>query len=329
MNQRDRLEEASALDYLGIDVGKFELHVALLQGDKTAKKSVANNEAGFEQIVKWLKNRKAENVHVCMEATGIYGVAVAEYLYDRALRISVVNPGQIKAFGKSELLRTKTDDVDAALIARFCRAHRPSAWSPPAPHIRKLRALIRRRETLSAMIVAERNRLEAYPTPEVRRSIKAVIDSLTLEMETLEREIDDHANNNPDLRSKIDRLDEIPGFGALTAMKVIAETNDFEVCKTAKEIVAFAGLNPRIYSSGTIVRRAGISKIGNSALRKALYFAALSAKNRSAYFRPFVDRLKAAGKPPKVIITAIMRKLLVLAFTISRSGSAFQATFAA
>jgi transposase len=317
------------VDFAGIDIGKAELHAVLLQGESLARKSVANNRTGFEQLVKWLKNRKATQVHICLEATGSYGLGIAEYLYDCGYNVSVVNPGQIKAYGRSELVRTKTDAVDAAIIARFCRANRPLLWSPPPRHIRELRALIRRRETLSNMITAERNRLEAVTSSGVRRSIESVLKKLEAERTKLESDIEKHIDSHPDLREHIDRLDEIPGFGALTAMKIVAETHAFQVCRTAKELVAFAGLNPRLYQSGSIHRRGHISKIGNASLRKALYYAALSAKRSSRYFRPFAQRLAAAGKAPKVIITAIMRKLLVLAFTLVRAESRFDPAYAA
>lgn len=317
------------MDFAGIDVGKAELHIVLLQDEKSARKSVGNSAVGFEQLRKWLANRGSTDVHFCLEATGSYGIAIAEYLHDKGFQVSVVNPRQTKAFGQSELVRTKTDQVDAGIIARFCRATQPALWSPPPAHIRELRALIRRRETLTEMLVAEKNRLESNPSAEVRRSIKFVIRNLEKELHKLESDVDTHVQGHPDLRESIARLDEIPGFGTLTALKVFVETNGFEVCQTAKQIVAYAGLNPREYRSGSIVRRCGISKIGNAALRKALFYAALSAKSHSAYFKPLVDRMKAAGKRPKVIITALMRKLLVLAFTLSKSQSAFDATRAA
>lgn len=316
------------MDFVGIDVGKKQLHLVLLQGDKVAKKTVPNSAAGFEQLKHWLINRKVAEAHVCLEATGSYGIGVAEYLYDLGYQVSVVNPAQVKAFGRSELVRTKTDDIDAGIIARFCRANKPFPWNPPPQHVRELRALVRRRETVTSMITAEKNRFEASTTGEVRRSIKAVLAGLERELKVLDSEIGDHIDRHPDLRVQIDRLDEIPGFGALTAIKVIVETGDFIVCNTTREIVAFAGLNPRLYQSGTIRRHAGISKIGNAALRKALFFAALSAKRHSAYFRPFVKRLEAAGKRPMVIITALMRKLLVLAFTLAKAQSRFDPSFA-
>jgi transposase len=312
------------VDFLGIDVSKSQLHLVLLQNEKPpARKAVNNNARGFEQLTAWLKNRKSSDVHACLEATGIYGEAIAEYLYDQGHTVSVVNPIQIKAFGRSAMVRTKTDDVDALLIAEFCKAQRPLGWAPAPLEIRQLRALVRRRETLTEMIVAETNRLESALSIEVRNSITSHIDFLKRSLRDLEDEMNDHLKSHPRVRDVVDTLDEIPGFGPLTAMKVVAETNGFSVCETSRQLVAYAGLNPRHYQSGNVARRGRISKVGNASLRKALFFAALSAKRTSPYFRAFVERLEAAGKRPKVIITAIMRKLLVLAHTLVSKGSRF------
>lgn len=318
------------MDIVGIDVGKAQLHLVLLQSEKPpARKSVNNNAHGFEQISAWLANRKAISIHACLEATGIYGEAIAEYLHDNGHTVSVVNPIQIKAFGRSAMVRTKTDAVDALLIADYCKAQNPLAWSPAPLEVRQFRALVRRRETLSEMITAETNRLESALSTEVKTSITSHIEFLRRSLKSLEDEMDDHLKSYPQLRDIVDKLDEIPGFGPLTAMKVLAETNCFSVCETSRQLVAYAGLNPRQYQSGSISRRGRISKIGNAALRKALFFAALSAKRSSKYFRAFVERLEAAGKRPKVIITAIMRKLLVLAHTLVSKGSRFNADLAA
>jgi len=317
------------VDFLGIDVGKLELHAALLQGGSLARKSVPNSMRGFEQLTKWLINRKAKDLHVCLEATGSYGIDVAEYLYDAGHRVSVVNPTQIKAFGRSMLVRTKTDSVDSEVIARFCSERKPLPWSPPSKEIRTFRALIRRRETLVNMIAAEKNRLEAAIDETIVKSITSTIAMLQDQLARLEETINSHIDGSPLLRDMVDRLDEIPGFGALTAQKVIAETNAFTVCEGRAQIAAYAGINPQHYQSGTIDRRRGISKVGNAALRKALYYAALAAKNHSTYFRPFVDRLMAAGKPPKVIIVALMRKLLVLAQTLVANKTTFDPAFTA
>jgi transposase len=317
------------LDYLGVDIGKVQLYCELLQGERVARKAVPNTTKGFEQLVTWLNNRDVHELHVCLEATGSYGEAVAEYLHDKGYRVSVVNPMQIKSFGQSLLIRTKTDSVDAGVIAQFCRAVGPPAWNPGSVEIRGFRALIRRRETLTQMVASEKNRLEAAVEPTVRRSISSTIEALKDELRRLGQDIDDHLDANPDLRAMVNRLDEIPGFGSATAQKVVAETKGFSVCDSSDAIVAFAGLNPRQYQSGTRDRRGRITKIGNAALRKGLYHAALAAKRHSSYFRAFVDRLKAAGKRPKVIIVALMRKLLILAFTLVSKNTTFDLGYAA
>lgn len=328
IGQKDRGEGLLMTDILGIDVGKTYLQLVLLQGEKIGRKKIENDVAGFEQLDAWLRNRKAKAVHACLEATGGYGERVAEHLYDGGHAVSIVNPIQIKAFGRSSLVRTKSDAIDAELIARFCQAHQPPAWSPPPREIRDLRAFIRRREALTEMATAEKNRLESTASDTLRTDIREHLAFLAEQLRKLESEIADHIDLHPGLRETIDKLDEIPGFGEITAIKLVAETNGFSVCDTARQLVAYAGLNPRHYQSGAVHRHMGISKIGNAAVRKALFYAAVSAKNRSHYFRPFVQRLEAAGKKPKVIITAIMRKLLVLALAVAK-GQRFNPTLAA
>ena len=149
------------MDVLGIDVGKRDLHAALLQEKRSASKSVPNSSAGIAQLQTWLKNRKAERVHVCLEATGGWSEEVAIALNEAGHIVSLVNPARIKAFAQSEMLRTKTDRIDAALIARFCRLHEPQPWTPPAPEIRILQGLVRREHSLIEMRVAEENRRDA------------------------------------------------------------------------------------------------------------------------------------------------------------------------
>ena len=129
------------MDILGLDVGKRELHAVLLQEDRTTSKIVTNSPTGISQLKTWLKNRKAAEVHVCLEATGGWSEDVAEALHDAGLTVSLVNPSRIKAFAQSEMLRTKTDRVDAAMIARFCRLHVPDPWTPPSPEIRTCKDL--------------------------------------------------------------------------------------------------------------------------------------------------------------------------------------------
>ena len=179
------------MEILGIDVGKHEMHAVLLQHDRSTSKSVPNSAAGFKQLQSWLRNRKVERVHACLEATGGWSEDLALALHEAGHVVSLVNPMRIKAFAKSEMLRTKTDRIDAALIARFCRMHAPEPWTPPAPEIRALQGLIRRYQSLVQMRTEEQNRLQApMITSVVKTSIEATLAHLDREIERVEREID-------------------------------------------------------------------------------------------------------------------------------------------
>src|SRR6201999_1219877 len=145
----------------GIDVAKAKLDVALMQPSGKWKTKVVDNTAGgFEQLRVWLAKHGVTTAHVCMEATGIYWEKIAEDLADHGFAVSVVNPAQIKDFGGAKGVRTKTDAVDAKLIADFCEAQKPPLWQAPSKSIRHLRSLVGRREALIDLRTQEKCRLE-------------------------------------------------------------------------------------------------------------------------------------------------------------------------
>lgn len=165
---------------LGIDISKLKLNVCLinLQG-KLRHKVFPNIAPGFEQLSEWLARQGVERVHACLEATGTYGEALALFLHQAGQRVSIVNPAATKAFAGSRLSRTKTDRVDAKLIARFCQSQAPPAWTPPAPAVRELQALVRRLEALIEMQVAEENRLSSGSAVDsVRESVQELLTPL-------------------------------------------------------------------------------------------------------------------------------------------------------
>ena len=135
-----------SLPCLGIDVGKHKLYAALLftPDKKPKRKTVSNDVTGHEALLKWLAYHRVERVHVCVEATSTYAHPVARYLHDQGHVVTIANPKQVKAYGESLLVRTKTDRVDAAIIAQFCLERNPRAWTPPAPEVEALQALVRR-----------------------------------------------------------------------------------------------------------------------------------------------------------------------------------------
>lgn len=311
------------MDILGIDISKDDFHATLIQEDKTASKAFPNSEPGFRQLRRWLVNRKCGDLHACMEATGSYWLPLALHLYEHC-RVSVVNPHRIKAFSQSQLRRTKTDKVDAQIIADFCRTQQPDSWVPPAPQTLALRALLTYREH----VVAEHTRCS-----QLRKQLRmpAALQArneerrarLKAETAELEGEIRAHLEQHPDLAKASARLRSIPGIGLLSAATLIAEL-PMDRLRNAKAAVAFAGISPRDRQSGTSLRaQAHICKTGNPRIRKILYLAALSASRSNPRIVPFVQRLKAKGKASKLILVAVARKLLTIAYALLRSGACF------
>ena len=311
---------------LGIDVAKAKLDCALrLTSGQFRHKVVDNTPAGFKALDTWLAKEGAAALQVCMEATGIYWEAVAEHLAARPeTTVSVINPAQIKAFGASRMVRTKTDKVDAKLIAQFCAERTPEPWQAPTPAEKTLRALVLRLDALQTMRTQESNRLEVA-RESVAEGIAQHLKWLDDEIARISKAIRDHIDNDPTLRDKHRLLDSIPGLGERTTavlLAFIAEPARFE---NARQAVAFAGLDPRQHESGSSVRgKPRLSKVGHSFLRKALYMPAMVALYRTDWGKLFRERLASQGKPPMLIIGAMMRKLVQVSYGVLKSGQAFQ-----
>ena len=316
------------MDILGIDISKKTFDVALLLSERIRQAAFSNTEAGFADLLRWLaKHRPSPDapLHACMEATGNYGLDLAEILHEQGVRVSIVNPSRVKAHGQSELARNKTDKLDAALIARFCLAHQPAAWVPPMAHLRELRELVRRCDGLKAARVQELNRQQAGAASDtVAASITAHITWLDEQIKAITLGVQALVAADPVLSRNQELLLSIPGIGPVTAAVLLAELPNIAEF-TPKGLAAFAGLSPQEHSSGSSVRRPGrISRMGSERLRSALYMCALSSKRRNPALAGFVTRLIAAGKPPKVILIAVARKLLVLAHAVIRTQKGFE-----
>ncbi|CAA9430735.1 MAG: hypothetical protein AVDCRST_MAG74-3680 [uncultured Pyrinomonadaceae bacterium] len=316
---------------LGIDIAKLKFDVCLIKPSGRAKHKVfANTQHGFEQLVAWLNSHQVSELHACLEATGTYGEALALFLHDAALVVSLVNPAAVRAFANAGLSRTKTDKVDAELIARFCLAQQPKAWQPPAPERRELQALVRRLESLTEMRVAEENRLSSGTlTAAVRHSLQQHIAYLVEEIKQTEALIRQHIHNHPDLKEQSDLLDSIPGIGETTAALLLAEIVNLKQYTSARQVAAYAGLVPRERRSGSSVSgRTCLSKIGNARLRKALYFPAITALRCSDFFKAWADGLRTRGKSKMSVIGAAMRKLIHLAYGVIKTGKPFNPNWA-
>jgi transposase len=316
---------------LGIDVAKGKFDVVLMRADgKRRWRTFANTAEGFGALLEWLEKQQALPVHACMEATGTYGLALATFLHQADQPVSVVNPACINAFSESELSRTKTDKVDAGLIARFCVAMRPALWQPPAPEVAKLQGLVRRLESVQEMAVQERNRLAAPGLAEsVRESVERTLAMLEEEMKRLRSQLDDHVEGHPALKQQRELLTSINGVGKKTANLLLAELSGCDFQK-ARQVAAYAGLVPQERRSGSSVRgKARLSKKGNGRLRKALYWPAIVAIRHNPMLAAFARRLREAGKPKMVVIAAVMRKLLHIAFGVLKHQRPFDPNWTA
>jgi transposase len=334
--------------YVGVDVSKAWLDVALLPpddggrngGERCARMRAANEAAGHAAIQAWITAQLGSGgepaaaeplVHLGLEATGAYGVAFARAMLAAGFRVSLVNPAQIKSFGKSELLRNKTDRIDAALIARFCRALTPPAWTPPPDAVLELRALVRRCAALKEMRTAEVNRLKSGAlSADATASVERTIAFLEAEIATISAAAARLIAADPELARQAELLRSIPGLGPRAVAVLLGELPDLRRFEHAKKVAAFVGIAPSESSSGT--RQPGsatISRIGNPLVRSTLVLCALSARRANPILKLFADRLAAAGKPPKVILVAVAKKLLVLAYGVIKHGKPFDPQHAA
>jgi transposase len=225
---------------LGIDIAKLKFNVCLIHlNGKLKHKVLPNTATGCEQLRDWLSKQGVESVHACLEATGTYGEASALCLHEAGHRVSVVNPAATKAFAGSRLSRTKTDRVDAELIARFCQAQEPPQWTPLPPEVRELQALVRRLESLIEMRVAEENRLSSGITVEVvRESVEALLSHLNTQIKRTEQLIREHINNHPTLKRQSELLDSIPGIAATTAALLLSEVTEIKQYRSARQVAA-------------------------------------------------------------------------------------------
>jgi transposase len=306
------------MDVLGIDLAKlsFDATLLLTTGEQHYA-SFSNSAEGFTQLQAWLSQHNLTELHACMEATNIYWEALATWLHAHGYTVSVVNPARIKGYAQATMQRNKTDKLDSAVIAAFCAKHQPTAWEPQSEEQRRLRALVRHRDDLLQTQLQQQNRLRDTTDALVKASLTTLLKAITIELAAVERQIKEHLAAQTTLRSNLTLLTSIVGIGVVTAAKLLAEFVDLEQYESAKAAAADAGLTPSHYESGTSVRRRPkLSKIGKAGVRAALYWPAITAMTRCPAIKAFAERLAAKGKAKKVIIGAVMRKLVHICYGV-------------
>jgi transposase len=310
---------------VGIDVSKLKLDLALLrESGKFRDKVVANSRKGFEELLAWLAKQGVTRAHICMEATGAYWEELAEFLVDAGFEVSVVNPLLIRKYSESRGERSKTDRIDARVIARFCAERHPERWQAPSKAVRGLRALVRRREALVELRTEELNRRDSASEPRVLESIDKVIAHLDEQIALIEQQIHRHIDDDPTLKQQGKLLQSVPGIGKVVSAMLLSYYGGDLRFGTSKQAVAFAGLDTCHRESGTSVRgKPRMSKRGHSNIRGTLYMPAVVTMSKTGWGKAFAARLAQAGKPSLVIIGAVMRKLVVIAYGVLKSGQPF------
>ena len=323
--------------YLGMDVAKAKLDCCLLLDEARGKrkaKVVSNTKSGFVDLLAWVakQNVSPEELHIVMEATGVYHEQAAMALADAGVRVSIVNPAQVKDFGRGLAVRTKTDGVDSFVLARYGALLKPAAWTPPAPEARMLQALLARREAVAQDLQRERNRQEkanGTDTPErIRQSLANSIEFLVKQLARLQQEIDEHIGRYPGLKDDLDLLQSIPAVGPQVSSNILSvmHSHDFG---SAEQLAAYLGLVPVERQSGSsVLGRARLSKAGPARIRAVLYMAAIVATRYNPHVKAVYGRLLARGKSKMSALGAAMRKLVHLCFGVIKTRKPYQSDYA-
>ena len=317
-------ESAVVEVFVGIDVSKNTLDVGMDLGNEFFR--VSNDDAGIQDLCRRLQTLSPGPTLVVMEATGGLEACVASELVLQGFAVAVVNPRQARDFAKATGHLAKTDRIDALLLARFARAIRPEARPLKDTETQELADLLSRRRQLVDNRVQEELRLHSAKMLRVRKSLKAHVEWLNKRISELDDDLYGHLQKSPAWKEKDDLLQGIPGVGKVTSLAVIARCPEIGTLNR-REIASLVGVAPHACDSGKFRGKRAIWG-GRADLRAVLYMAALSAMRSNPGIKRFAERLKAAGKPAKVVIVACMRKLLTVMNAMIKNNTPWQSDFA-
>jgi len=299
--------------YAGVDVSKATLDVAV--SNQKAVKSFTNDENGIAQAVLYLK--EVSPVLTVTEATGGLEKLLAVSLVEAAVPVVVVNPRQVRDFARAKGKLAKTDNIDAAILSAFACDIHPEVRALTDKQTEEIKAMMGRRQQITAMITMEKNRLHSAG-PRVKPSVELHIKWLKGELKSLDKELEDMIQNSPAWREKDSLFKSVPGVGPVLSMTLLGVFPEMGRL-TRKQIAALAGVAPFNRDSG-VYRGKRTIKGGRVKVRPPLYMAALSATRSNPVIREYYNHLLQKGKAKKVALTACMRKLLVILNAIVRDN---------
>ncbi len=307
--------DASITSFVGIDIAKRSLDLHLRPENR--RLSTTNDSAGFKEILGMLP--KPKTCLIIIEATGGYQKLLVETLLKADHYVAVVNPRQVRDFARGLGILAKTDTIDAEVLSRYAESARPRTMSITSEKQAQIVELVARRRQLIDLRTAEKNRLKSPCVKSVCKSIEQVIKVLQKQILTIEKQIASLLASDDDWNDKAELLLSVPGIGPATIASLLADLPELGRLNR-QEIAALVGVAPYNRDSGRYRGKRSIWG-GRRAVRSALYMATLTAMRCNHVIRSFAERLKAQGKPFKVIITACMRKLLVILNTMVKNNT--------
>ncbi len=322
---------------LDISMDTFAATIAVLNDDLEIDflgyGEFENNKKGFKSMEKWIKsfNIKSEEFHFTMEGTGVYYEKIANYLHQKNHSVHVVLANKTRRYAESLDIKSKTDKIDSKNLSQFGIERKLKNWQPPISYFAELKSLTRERANVIKLRTQLKNNLHALnhsysPNKDNIRRLNSIIKSLNAQVKEIEAEIRLKSKSDVEIKEKIDKLTSIPGVGEITAVSLVAETDGFALIENSKQLTSYAGLDVRIRESGKWKGQSKISKKGNSFIRSALYFPALTAIRCSNEFKSTYERI-TTKKKSKVGITAISRKLLVLVYSLWKNDITYQINY--
>jgi len=323
------------MNTLGGDVSKNRIDAVLMQEgepDKALHRKVPNTPEGFQTLIKWACKKAGtgpDGIHAVFEATGPYHEAAAFALFEAGMKVSVVNPAQIKHFARGLGVKAKNDKQDAAVIARFGLQARPRLWQPEPEEYRRLRELLNRLEAVEQDLRREKNRQEKAEisgvSQEVTDSLGRSITFLQTEKEMIEMQIALHIQNHSNLKEDSALQESIPGVGPAVAAWMTVLLQNGKRFDSAPQAAAYAGVIPTEHKSGESVRKKPrLSKEGPSVIRAKLYMAAMVAARYNPDVKALYERLLVKGKSKMSALGAAMRKLVHICFGVIKHRTAYQ-----
>jgi transposase len=325
--------------YCGVDIAAESFSAALLQPTFADPRPLPGKALDYKQtpadytrFEKWVNNQNqtAEQILVVMEATGTYWVQLAVRLNQQGYTVAVINPSQSRDFARSLLLKPKTDQLDAQLLARLGFALQPEPWSPPPQLYHELYQRLTHRDSLVELSGMIRNQLHALKQnvtiiKSVKEQKEALLGTLQAQIKAVEEEIDSLTEDQTQTwNHSISLLQSIPGIGLLTACWVVVLSLNFSECRSGESLVHYAGLAPVIRKSGKSVNhRPLIGHGGNARLRRAVYMAAVSAMRFNSTIKQYAAHLRERKRSGKEVCCAAARKLLQICYALVRSDKEF------